>query len=395
MNKTPTPKGFKFAVHKAYFRKGERNDLALVVSEYPAQVSALFTANLFPAAPVLVAKEYLALNQSVRAVIVNTGSANACTGQEGIDNCKKSTQLIAENLGIKASEVLPASTGVIGLQMDMPGWEKAAPLICQKLGTAELEDFAEATMTTDAFPKFAGMNLKLKNGTVCLAGVAKGAGMICPNMATMLSTVLCDAQIDKKDWDLIFKQAVDQSFNRVSVDGDTSTNDTIYSLVNGASGVKPEKDELELLQNALTKILKELAYLLVKDGEGATKVLFIKVSGTKDNAEAEKVARTVGHSQLVKTAMYGKDANWGRIVAAAGRSGVNFDPNALRLVFCGVELFKNSQPTKLDFDSLLKKPLEETDLMIELFLGDGDGHYELLASDLTHRYIDINADYRS
>lgn len=398
MSSIHAPQGFRFSVASAGFRKGGRNDLALVVSDTPALAAGVFTTNLFAAAPVVVAKEYLASGSGMaRAVLVNTGQANACTGDAGMEDCRESTALVAKETGLSVREILPASTGVIGARMKMDNWREAVPGLCKNLGSATLEDFAAATMTTDAFPKFASSELQLKGGKVRLAGVAKGAGMICPNMATMLSTVLCDAVLEGgvDVWQALFVQAVDASFNRVTVDGDTSTNDTVFGLANGASGVSVGADELPLLRDALTALLSDLAYMLVKDGEGATKVIKIQVSGAKNDADAEKVARTVGHSQLVKTAMYGKDANWGRIVAAAGRSGVQFNPDDLRLLFCGVELFKNSCPTELDFDTLLKVPLQERDLLIEIFLGTGGGSYELLASDLTHEYVNINADYRS
>ena len=219
--------------------------------------------------------------------------------------------------------------------------------------------------------------------------------MICPNMATMLSVVLCDAQIAPKDWQGMFERTVAKTFNRATVDGDTSTNDTVYGLANGAAGAVVEGEDLAIVEAALEDVLAELAYKLVQDGEGATKVMHITVKGADSDADAEQAARTVGHSPLVKTAMYGKDANWGRIVAALGRSGVTFLPNDVRVSLCGVELFKDGQPTTIDFDTLLKDPLEAQDLYINIILGHGKGSYTLLASDMTHEYISINADYRS
>jgi glutamate N-acetyltransferase/amino-acid N-acetyltransferase len=329
-------------------------------------------------------------------VLINSGQANACTGQEGLDKCRETVGLVGAALGVDAADVLPASTGVIGTQLKMDNWRKAVPELAASVGKKSLEDFASAIMTTDAFPKFAGESVKLSGGEVALAGAAKGAGMICPNMATMLSAVICDAAVDAGAWRAMFVRAVDQSFNRATVDGDTSTNDTLYGLANGASGVKAENaDDLRLLEEALTGILGRLAYMLVQDGEGATKVIHIKVTGAASVADAEKAARTVGHSQLVKTAMFGKDANWGRIVAALGRSGADFAPADVRVSLCGVELFANEQPSGLDFDALLKAPLEQRDLYLDIVLGAGPGAYELLASDLTHEYVTINGDYRS
>jgi glutamate N-acetyltransferase / amino-acid N-acetyltransferase len=225
--------------------------------------------------------------------------------------------------------------------------------------------------------------------------MAKGAGMICPNMATMLGTVITDAKIDAAMWKRIVKVAVDGSFNCVSVDGDTSTNDCVLALANGASDACITDATEAEFQHAVTAIMRELSYQLVQDGEGATKVMQIMVSGAKNDAEADQVARTVGHSPLVKTAIYGKDANWGRIVAAIGRSGAEFEANDVQLTMCGIELFKNGQPTDADFDTLLKPYLEKRDILIDIVLGNGEGKAELFASDLTHEYININADYRS
>jgi glutamate N-acetyltransferase/amino-acid N-acetyltransferase len=211
----------------------------------------------------------------------------------------------------------------------------------------------------------------------------------------MLSLVMCDAGVEVEVWRAMFSRAVNATFNRVSVDGDTSTNDTLFGLANGASGIKVTPGELSKLELALTEVLEELAYMLVKDGEGATKDMHITVSGAASDGDAEQVARTVGHSQLVKTAMFGKDPNWGRIVAAAGRAGVSFKPDDLRVTMCGVELFKNGCPTDLDFDALLREPFDGVDIELELALGSGPGKARVLASDLSHGYVSVNADYRS
>lgn len=389
------PKGFRLAVASAGFKTPGRKDLALAVSDVPASAAGVFTTNLFQAAPVLIGQAVLGKKETARAVLINTGQANACTGSRGLDNCRASMALVGAAAQVEPGDILPASTGVIGAQFNMALWEKAAPDVAANLGTATLEDFASAIMTTDSFPKYAGEVIRFGGGSVTLAGVAKGAGMICPNMATMLSMVLCDAAIAPDDWRAMFRRAVDGTFNRATVDGDTSTNDTLYGLANGASGVTVAGKELETLEAALTRVLAALAYTLVQDGEGATKVMHIAVTGAASDKDAEIAARTVGHSQLVKTAMYGKDANWGRIVCALGRCGVNFNPDDARVVLCGVELFKNGQPTDLDFDALLKEPLEQRDLSIDISLGTGPGSYTLLASDLTHEYVSINADYRS
>ena len=390
------PQGFRFAVAAAGFRKENRPDLALLVSDVPAVAAGTFTQNRFPAAPVVVAKAMLAERPEARAVVINSGQANACTGDEGMRNCRLTLELVGRAAGLDPAAVLPASTGVIGAQLKMDLWEKAAPVLAANLGQSTPEDFARAIMTTDAFPKLSHREVALPGGVVRLVGMAKGAGMICPNMATMLSVVLCDAAVEASLWQKLLREAVEQTFNRVTVDGDTSTNDTLYGLTNGASGVVvADGESVAALSAALVSVLGDLAYMLVQDGEGASKVARIHVTGARSDADAERVARTVGHSQLVKTALYGRDANWGRIVAAVGRSGAEFEPEDVRVSLCGVELFRNGQPTDLDFDALLEEPLKRRDLPIDIILGAGSGSYTLLASDLGHEYVNVNADYRS
>ena len=392
---TPLPKGFKLGTFAAGFRKADKPDLALAVSERPATTAGVFTTNLFKAAPVLVAQELLQARKETRAVLINTGQANACTGAEGIANCRATLDMVAKATGLAPHDILPASTGVIGAQLKMDVWEKAVPGLAHSVGTSTVEDFARAIMTTDSFPKYAHEQVALIGGKVTLTGVAKGAGMICPNMATMLSMVLCDAEVEPAPWQSMFERAVTQTYNRATVDGDTSTNDTLYGLANGASGVTAAGSDLPVLEAALVRILNKLAYMLVQDGEGATKVMHIHVHGARNTADAELAARTVGHSPLVKTAMYGKDANWGRIVAALGRSGAHFDPAEVRVSMCGIEIFAHEQPTDSNFDELLKAPLNERDIHIDITLGTGNGTYSLMASDLTHEYVSINGDYRS
>lgn len=395
MSSPAIPLGFRLAVASAGFKKPGRNDLALAVSDRPAVAAGVFTRNIFKAAPVQLGSLILQDRETVRAVVFNAGNANACTGAEGLANCRLSQEYLAAATGLEPAEILPASTGVIGRQFNMDLWQAAIPDLTDSLGKAGVEDFARAIMTTDAFPKFGGEALSLPGGTVTLAGVAKGAGMICPNMATMLSLVLCDAELCPADWRAMFSRVVDKTFNRATVDGDTSTNDTLYGLANGASGVKIAGEDLHALESALTRILQDLAYKLVRDGEGASKVMHIHVRGAATDAEAERIARTVGHSPLVKTAMYGKDANWGRIIAAVGRAGVDFIPSDVKVSLCGIEVFRYEQPVDKDLDALLEGPLEERDIPIDIVVGSGPGKCLLLASDLTHEYVTINADYRT
>ena len=369
--------------------------LGLIVPARPAVLAGLFTTNAFKAAPVQVCQQTLREYGTCRAVLANSGQANACTGDEGLENCLETRRMVAALTGLAPHEIMPMSTGVIGDQLKMDRWREAVPSLVESLGSRDAEGFTRAFMTTDAFPKFASITVPLSGGTVRLTGMAKGAGMICPNMATMLAVMLTDADVDRETWQAMFARAVDKTFNRVSVDGDTSTNDTILGLANGASGIRAEGEDAALLEKGLTDILGQISYMLVKDGEGASKVMHITVSGAASDEDACRIARTVGHSQLVKTAIYGQDANWGRIVAAVGRSGAQVDPSRVRLVLCGIERFRDGQPVNGDKEAELSELLKATDIPVEIHMGLGDGCYDLRASDLGHEYVSLNADYRS
>ncbi|EGW50908.1 ArgJ family protein [Desulfovibrio sp. 6_1_46AFAA] len=390
------PKGFKAGAAAANFKKAGRDDLGLIISDRPCVLAGMFTQNLFKAAPVLVCREILDTFGTARAVLANSGQANACTGEEGLDNCRATQEMAAEATGLEAQEILPISTGVVGAHLKMDLWRKAVPALAQSLGSRDAEGFTRAFMTTDAFPKFAMREVTLSGGTVRLTVMAKGAGMICPNMATMLCVALTDAAVEREPWQAMFGRAVDKTFNRVSVDGDTSTNDTILGLANGASGVAARDEaDLALLEEALTAILGTVSHMLVMDGEGASKVIHISVRGARNDADAELVARSVGHSQLVKTAIYGGDANWGRIVTAVGYSGASFDPAKVGLHLCGVERFRLGRPVNDDQEEKLAELLKAKDIAVDINLGDGPGSYTFQASDLGHEYVTLNSDYRS
>lgn len=390
------PKGFHIATAGAGFRRPGRDDIGLIVSSRDAAAAGVFTTNVFKAAPVLVAQEQLRLHRNMRGILVNSGQANACTGEEGLRRCREVLRLVGETVHIDPERLLPISTGVIGDQLKMDLWRQALPQLEQSLGKRNAESFARAMMTTDTFPKLTERTLRLSGGEVRLVGMAKGAGMICPNMATMLSVVLCDAAVAVESWRAMFSDGVSRTFNRVSVDGDTSTNDTIYGLANGASGVCVETQaDIHLLTQGLEDVLGRLAYMLVQDGEGATKVIHIHVTGAASVGDAEKVARTVGHSPLVKTALYGRDANWGRIVAAVGRSGAEFKAENVNVSLCGVALFHKGQPLPGNHDAALLEPLKARDVAVEIHLGAGSAEYTFLTTDLSHEYVSINADYRT
>lgn len=390
------PSGFKFAATMAGLKYEGKLDLGAIVSDTPAVAAGVFTTNKFQAAPVLQCKEMLADGRAMSGFLVNSGQANACTGDEGRANCRETLNLAAKALGIPADEILPASTGVIGAQFDMAKWEAAMPKLGETLGNVGPEVTAKAIMTTDTVHKLAEASFELKGGTVRLLGMCKGAGMISPNMATMLSFICCDADISTEAWQTMLTDCVNLSINRVTVDGDMSTNDCVMALANGASGVAIESEEdYILLRKHLLSVLEELAYKIVMDAEGGTKVAFIQVSGAKTDNDAELIARAVGNSPLVKTALFGSDPNWGRIVCAAGYSGADFNAEELVLKIGGILVFRNGTPEPGDMDELLGPIMAERDIVIHLDVGEGPGSSMLLASDLSKEYVAINADYRT
>jgi len=390
------PKGFRAGAAAANFKKAGRDDLGIIVSDSTAVLAGMFTQNLFKAAPVLVCQEILATRGTARAVLANSGQANACTGDEGLANCRATQAMVAGLSGLEADEILPISTGVVGAHLKMDLWMEAVPQLVNNIGTRDAEGFTRAFMTTDAFPKFSMREVALSGGTVRLTVMAKGAGMICPNMATMLCVALTDAKVERAAWQAMFARGVEKTFNRVSVDGDTSTNDTILGLANGASGVAAESTaDLALLEEALTAILGTVSHMLVMDGEGASKVIHITVTGAATDDDARTVARSVGHSQLVKTAIYGGDANWGRIVTAVGYSGAPFDPSRVSMKLCGIERFRLGRPVNDDKEDELAQLLKAKDVQVDIDLGGGLGSYDFQASDLGHEYVSLNSDYRS
>ncbi len=390
------PQGFKVAATEAGFKYKDRPDLALIFSETPAVCAAFFTTNLFQAAPVKAARKNLEQSSGIRAILVNSGQANACTGNTGTDNCLKTLDLLSDLLGIEPFEVIPASTGVIGDQLNMELFEKALPRLVDNLGLSTGKDAARAIMTTDTFPKTASCETELGSGRVSFFGMAKGAGMICPDMATMLGFILTDLKIDQTLWKQLMTDAVDKSFNALTIDGDTSTNDCVVALASGQSKVEiQDKEDLEKITKALQKICAQLSYQIVRDAEGGTRVLRIKIKGAKDKTQARMAADAVGNSPLVKTAMYGQDPNWGRIVAALGRSKAEFDPDRITVTLAGVKIFSSGRPVEMDRDKVFKPLLQKPDIDISVDLGEGEGCHTLLASDLTEEYIRINAHYRT
>src|SRR5262249_20154257 len=328
-----TPKGFLAGTARCGWKRGGE-DLAIIFSERPAVTAAVFTQNLVQAAPVLVSREHLRF-KTHRAIVVNSGGANACTGEEGMNNARATAQMVAEYFNCDDRQVLVASTGVIGVQLDMGKITGGVREATGRLSRGAWANVAEAIMTTDTRPKIAGRSFKLGGASIKIAGVAKGAGMIHPNMATLLSFVSTDVSIGKTALHAALKRAVNQSFNRVSVDGDTSTNDMLAVLANGAAEnepiKRPEGADFELFTKTLTEVCRDLAIQIARDGEGARKLITIRIRRAPSERDAGKIAATIATSPLVKTAIAGADANWGRVLAAAGRSGVKFDVSKVEI----------------------------------------------------------------
>lgn len=405
-----SPAGFTAVAVPAGLKKENQLDLALVYSERDCACAAVFTQNQVVAAPVIVDRETLAMNNTaVRAVVANAKNANACTGEPGLANARETQRLTAVALGIRSEQVLLLSTGVIGVQLPMDkiraGVETAGRIFQRKEAKEQREEWgreaARAIMTTDTRPKHLAVIVELPgDGLVTIGGMAKGAGMIHPNMATMLAVITTDAQIAPEVLDGLLGTAVNHSFNRISVDGDTSTNDTVLLLANGASGTAvADEQSLTLFSEGLNFVCAELAKMIVKDGEGATKFVEIQVTGTATDADAHAIANTIATSPLVKTAFAGSDPNWGRILAAAGRAGVPFDQNqtSLWVSIPGAErlqLVAQGTPThyqERDAAHIFARP----EFAVELAVGGGWGTAVVWTCDLSHDYVSINADYRT
>jgi glutamate N-acetyltransferase/amino-acid N-acetyltransferase len=395
-----TPAGF-LAGTSASGIKDSSLDVALIYSQKPCQAAAVFTRNQVVAAPVILDQRTLGDNRdSIHAVIANSGNANACTGALGLENAERMQAAAARALDCRADQILVLSTGVIGLQLPMDKVTAGINQAAENMSVESGPRAAEAIMTTDTRPKFAAVRVELPGGTITIGGIAKGAGMIHPNMATLLGVHTTDAQIEANLLQACLRIAVDQSYNRISVDGDTSTNDTILLLANGASGVLvKDQDSISMFQEALNRLTRFLAQQVVRDGEGASKFVEINVTGAMDDLDAHKIANTIATSALVKTAFAGSDANWGRILAAAGRAGVPFDQHKTGL-WVGkkqsreLQLLDRGTPTdylEADAAAIFAEP--EFKILFEL--QQGDGIATVWTSDLSHEYVSINADYRS
>ncbi|RJP17551.1 MAG: bifunctional glutamate N-acetyltransferase/amino-acid acetyltransferase ArgJ [Candidatus Abyssobacteria bacterium SURF_5] len=390
------PVGFRAGGSHCGIKKNGNPDLALLFSERPAAIAGMFTRNIFKSAAVLYSQRIVRYGVA-RAVVVNSGNANAATGARGERDAEAMAEAAAESLGISSDQVAVASTGTIGVLLPIDRIKKGIGELSRRLDAAGGEISAQAIMTTDTFPKSIAVTVPLSTGKITIGGMAKGAGMICPDMATMLAFVTTDAAVELSLLSRALREAVETTFNSITVDGDGSTNDTILILANGASGtpaIDRVSDDYRLFCSALEHVCAELAKMLVRDGEGATKLVEVNVGGAERKMDAEKIAKTIANSLLVKTAIFGSDANWGRIMAAAGRAGVALDPGRIEIRLGDLLMFEKGSPVPFDEDRA-KRLLSEKEIQLHVNLGMGGESATVYTCDLTYDYIKINASYRT
>lgn len=377
--------------------KFKRNDLGILYSEVPAEAAAVYTLNQIIAAPLLVTKESLAIEGKIQAVIINSGNANACMGKQGYLDAEAMKQSVSNRFSIQKHYVAVASTGVIGEKMPMdkiiPGIEKLAPTKTNQAA----DDFNESILTTDTCRKSTCYETYIDGKKITMGGSAKGSGMIAPNMATMLGFITTDAAISHQHLQTALREVTNETFNRITVDGDTSTNDMVLVMANGLAGnesLSPSHDEWETFIQLLKQVCEELAIMIAKDGEGATKLIEVNVKGAISDDEAGKCAKTVVGSDLVKTMVYGSDPNWGRLMMAIGRSEITLNPQAIDISIGPYALLTNSEPTNYN-ENLLSQYLNNEKVEITIHLNIGNGTGKAWGCDLTYDYVRINASYRT
>jgi glutamate N-acetyltransferase/amino-acid N-acetyltransferase len=390
-----TPKGFLFGAAEGAVKRPGRLDMGLVWCETGATVAAAFTRNRVVAAPVTLSRRR-ALSGKARAVLVNSGNANACTGERGLADAERLTARMAQILAVSPEEVLVCSTGVIGLPLPTERMENALRPLRDAL-SEDIEPFARSIMTTDTFQKVAHREVEAEGGVIRLSATAKGAGMIRPDMATMLAFVVTDARVDAQTFQQMLGRVVERTFNRITIDGDTSTNDTLIALASGLSGTPELSTDPALaarFAEALESLCRELARMIVRDGEGATKLVDVTVSGASTEDAAFKIALTIAESPLVKTALHGEDPNWGRIAAALGRSGA-YRGGPFDISVGGVPLVKNGFGLGEDAEREVHEVMCGSEYEIRVDLDEGGGAATVTTCDFSADYVRINADYRS
>jgi glutamate N-acetyltransferase/amino-acid N-acetyltransferase len=387
--------GFKAAGVAAGLKKKGKKDLGLMVSQVPATVAGVFTKNQVKAAPVILDRRRIKTGVC-QAIIVNSGNANCCTGEQGIRDAETMASLTASELGISEDLVLVASTGVIGESLPIEKIDAAIPTMVKSLQSGGIPDLARSIMTTDTVPKMVSAHGVVDGKTFTVTGVAKGAGMIRPDMATMLCFVCTDVKASSDILKEILVKAVNRSFNRITIDGDTSTNDTVLIMANGLSGAVIQSPvQKDIFQKILDEIFLDLAKQLVRDGEGVTKLVEIMVRNAVSDSDAQKIADTVAHSPLVKTAFFGEDANWGRIAGAVGRAGVQIDPDKIDVYFGDVQMVKSGMGQGKTVEAEATKVLKQPEFTVTIDLNSGSGSGSILTCDFSVDYVRINADYRS
>jgi glutamate N-acetyltransferase/amino-acid N-acetyltransferase len=389
--------GFLFSGIAAGIKTDGKRDLGLIYSEVPAQVAGLFTTNAVKAAPVQLDMERMKRGLC-QAILVNSGNANACTGSRGLGDAKRIASLVAKQLGIDERLVFPSSTGVIGSPLPIKKIEKGIPELVDHLSPEAWMSTVEAIMTTDTFPKIEVATCRINGKQVKLCGMVKGAGMIRPNLATMLSFLVTDANIKASLLQRMLEKTAEASYNRITVDGETSTNDTVLLLANGKAG-HPRLNHMdrdgEVFQSMLSKVCRSLAESVVKDGEGATKFVEILIRGARNIKEAKQAAYAVAQSPLVKTAFFGEDANWGRILCALGYSGVHIDPNRIDVFFEKAPIVKKGMGVGFRSEEKAGRILKNKSFKVMVDLHQGKSDFSVLTTDLSIEYVKINASYRS
>ncbi len=388
------PEGYLFSVAQAHIKYEGRNDMGLILSEKTAQVAGVFTKNLVKAAPVIISRKRIRKGMA-RAILVNSGNANACTGEQGTRDALELSRELSEMLNLPENEILIASTGVIGAPLPVERMKGALSGLISGLNSQRLPELAKAIMTTDTFEKLYSTVFTIGRESFTVTGVAKGAGMIAPDMATMLSFIITDAMVTGDALKRALKEVVEDTFNSITVDGDMSTNDTVILMANGAKGGPCiSKKYYRVFRDALYEVMDALARMIASDGEGATRLITIMVEGAVTKKDARKAALTIANSPLVKTAIYGRDANWGRIMAALGRSGARIHQEKTGISINGIEIVKNGLSTGRDSDAQ-KTMSEQEEVVIKVSLGLGRQTYRVYTCDLTEEYIRINAEYRT
>ncbi len=392
------PRGYQAAGVAARIKgpQSAKKDCALLVSGAPASVAGTFTTNVVKAAPVLWCQEVCRKGRA-RAVFINSGNANACTGERGAQDARETARRVAGGLNIPEEEVLIASTGVIGVPLPMERVMQGVDGCLAAISPAGNGDAARAIMTTDTVPKETAVEVALAQGVVRVGAMVKGAGMIAPNMATMICVITTDAAIAAKDLQAVLRASVEQSFNRICVDNDMSTNDTVLCLANGQAGLpalEPGAPDFESFADALRHVCRHMAQALVRDGEGATKFVEVRVEGARGDGDARAIARSIAMSQLCKTAFNGSDPNWGRIACAAGYAGVAFDPARLDIWVGDLQVLTHGLPAVYE-EAAAAERMRGRDIALRVSVGDGPGTCTYWTSDLSKEYVSINADYRS